>query len=210
MNAAIYLRVSSSNGRQDEANQEPDCVRLCAARGWEPMVFRERESAAKKRSVWDGLLESARIGETKTIVVWSLDRIGRSRLQVAHDLAQLGRWGVQVVSVRDAWLDVPSGPIRDLLIQVMAWFAEGERANLIKRTIAGLERARAKGVRLGRPPADPFKLYACMRRIEKGASVATAARLGGIPERTLRKYLAKIPPTGDGGLPLGTAIADRL
>jgi putative DNA-invertase from lambdoid prophage Rac len=155
------------------------------------MVVCERESAAKARPVWSRLLEAARIGEVKAIVVWSLDRIGRNRTQVAHDLAQLCRWGVLVVSVKDSWLDVPPGPLRDLLVQIMAWVAEGERARLIERTHAGLDRARAQGKRLGRPPADPFKLYAAAQRVEKGMSVASAARLAGVPRSTLRTHLAK-------------------
>lgn len=159
MKAAVYLRVSSRDGRQDEANQEPDCARLCEARGWEPLIFRERESAAKARPIWRAVMESARLGEVRAVVVWSLDRIGRSRVQVAHDLAELLRWRVDVVSVKDPWLD-QAGPMRELLVQVMAWVAEGERARLIERTHAGLARARANGKRLGRPPSIPLAVLA--------------------------------------------------
>ena len=149
MKAAIYLRVSSRDGRQDEANQEPECMQLCRARGWEPVVYRERESGVKARPVWRVVVDAARRGEVRAVVVWSLDRIGRTRVQVAHDLAELMRWRVDVASVHDAWLD-QAGPMRELLIQVMAWVAEGERARLIERTHAGLARARAKGIKLGR------------------------------------------------------------
>ena len=149
MKAAVYLRVSSRG--QDEANQEPDCVRVCEARGWTPVVYRERESGVKARPVWSEVLESARLGHVRAVVVWSLDRVGRTRVQVAHDLAELLRWKVDVVSVRDPWLD-QAGPMRELLVQFFGWVAEGERQRLIERTHAGLARARAKGKRLGRPP----------------------------------------------------------
>src|SRR5688572_3602070 len=146
MKAAVYLRVSSKDGRQDEANQEPDCARLCAARGWEPVFYRERESGVKARPEWRRVIESARRGHVGAVVFWALDRIGRTRVQVAHDLGELGRWNVHVASVQDAWVDQPPGPLRDLLVQIMGWIAEGERARLIERTKAGLERARALGV----------------------------------------------------------------
>jgi putative DNA-invertase from lambdoid prophage Rac len=154
MKAAVYLRVSSRDGRQDEENQEPDCRRLCEARGWEPVIYRERESGVKERPVWRSVLEAARTGQVRAVVVWALDRIGRTRVQVAHDLAELLRWRVDVVSVRDPWLD-QAGPMRELLVQVMAWVAEGERQRLIERTHAGLARARAKGIKLGRKPSIP-------------------------------------------------------
>ena len=142
--AAVYLRVSSRDGRQDEANQEPECLELCRARGWEPVVFRERESAVKARPVWREVLELARLGRVRAVVVWALDGIGRTRVQVAHDLAELLRWRVDVVSVRDGWLD-QAGPMRELLVQIFGWVAEGERQRLIERTHAGLARARARG-----------------------------------------------------------------
>lgn len=151
MKAAVYLRVSSKAGRQDEANQEPDCARLCTARGWEPVWHRERESAVKDRPEWRAVVESARRGQVQAVVVWALDRIGRSRVQVAHDLAELGRFRVAIASVQDGWLDQPVGPLRDLLIQVMGWVAEGERQRLIERTRAGLARAAARGRKGGRP-----------------------------------------------------------
>lgn len=149
--AAVYLRVSSKDGRQDEVNQEPACLALCLARGWVPRVVTERESGAKRRPVWELLKEDCRKGMTRAVVFWALDRIGRNRVQVAHDVAELARWGVQVVSVQDPWLDQPAGPLRDLLLQIMAWVAEGERARLIDRTRAGLARARTLGKTLGRP-----------------------------------------------------------
>lgn len=139
--AAVYLRVSSD--RQDEANQEPECLALCAARGWEPRTFRETMSGAKSRPVWDAALDTIRRGQCRALVVWAVDRAGRSKVQLAHDLGQVWRWGAEVASVRDSWLEQPAGPLRTLLVDVMGWMAEGERARLIERTRAGLDRARA-------------------------------------------------------------------
>ena len=152
MNAGVYLRVSTR--KQDEENQEPDCARLCEARGWSPVWYREQASGAKRRPEWDRLLEACRVGQLRAVVFWAVDRTGRNKVQIAHDLSELLRWGAVVASVKDAWLDTAPGPMRDHLIDVMAWVAEGERIRLIERINAGLTRARAKGVKLGRPPAE--------------------------------------------------------
>lgn len=192
MKAGVYLRVSSKDGRQDEANQEPDCARLCGARGWEPILYRERESGAKARPEWRRLLEAARTGLVQAVVFWSLDRTGRDSVQICHDLRELARWGVHIASVKDAWVDQPPGPFRDLMLQIVAWFAEGERRRLIERTRAGIERARALGVRFGRPPIDPAKLALAISMVEAdGRPVAEAARLAGVGRRTLRDALAE-------------------
>lgn len=190
MKAAIYLRVSTDE--QQHANQMPDCERLCAARGWEPLLVVETESGAKERPSWARVLEMARRGEIGAVVIWALDRAGRTRVQVAHDLGELFRWRVQVVSVRDPWLDATPGPLRDLLVQVMGWVAEGERDQLIARTKAGQARARAQGKTLGRPrTVTAAQLERAAREVQNGRPVATAARLAGLGRRTLRDYLAK-------------------
>lgn len=151
MNAGGYLRVST--GRQDEANQEPEVRRLIEARGWHPLIFRERESGAKDRPIWDQVMAAARSGEVRAVVIWSLDRVGRTMWQVLRDVTELTRLGCAVVSVREPWLDT-GGPVRDLLLAIFSWVAQHERERLRERTRAGLERARAAGKRFGRPPAN--------------------------------------------------------
>lgn len=189
MIAAVYLRVST--GRQDEGNQEPDCARLCAGRGWEPVFFRETASGAKQRPQWRRVVEAARTGHVGAVVFWSLDRTGRSRTEVCRDIESLGHFRVHVASVKDAWLDQPPGPFRDLMLQIVAWFAEGERRRLIERTKAGLDRARALGKRLGRPPCDPDKILRGLTFVRSGMAVSAAARAAGVSRMTLRRALAK-------------------
>jgi DNA invertase Pin-like site-specific DNA recombinase len=67
-----------------------------------------------------------------------------------QDVLELDRVGVQVVSVRESWLDT-GGPVRNLLIAVFSWVAEQERSRLVERTKAGMEHARRRGARIGRP-----------------------------------------------------------
>jgi putative DNA-invertase from lambdoid prophage Rac len=189
MKAAIYLRVSTDE--QQHANQQPDCERVCTARGWDPLLVVETESGAKERPGWAHVLELARTGQIGAVVIWALDRAGRTRVQVAHDLGELFRWRVQVVSVRDPWLDATPGPLRDLLVQVLAWVAEGEREQLVARTRAGLARARAAGKTLGRPKADEKQLRMAALAVQTGATLQGAARVFGVGRTTLRDYMAE-------------------
>lgn len=186
MKAGNYLRVSTD--KQDESNQEPDCRRLCEARGWEPVWYREVLSGAKKRPVWDRLKEDVRTGAIRVVVFWALDRTGRTRVQIAYDLGELFRFGAEVASVKDAWLDMPAGPTRDLLVQIMAWVAEGERSRLIERTKAGLARAVAAGRKLGRRAIPDGDIEAIRILWEKGWGAYRIAREICLKESTVRTY----------------------
>ena len=216
MRAAVYLRVSKEGcrcghgrdkhgddgrcrrclcatyqGKQDEANQEPDCLRVCAARSWEPVIYREQASAVKRRPQWQAVLDAAHRGEVGAVVVWALDRAGRNRVQLSHDLGELVRKGATVVSVREPWLDQPAGPVRDLLIQLFAWFAESERLRLIDRTKAGQATAAARGVQIGRPRVPPDRVERMFQAWEVGDSAFRAAKRLGIPEGTVRTYFRR-------------------
>ena len=171
-NAAVYLRVSTD--KQDEMNQEPSCRRICEARGWTPVLYREVETGTgkRKRAQWDRVLEAARTGQVAAVVVYSIHRIGRKRVQIARDLATLSRYGVAICSVNEKFLDVDSSPemapMRDMLIQWWGWFAEREHAEIVTRTNLAMHKImaniRAHGAHissrtglpitaLGRPPA---------------------------------------------------------
>lgn len=189
--AALYARVSTD--RQTTANQVDDLHRLAAARGWAPVLYEEQASAAKRRPVLDRLMDSARRGEVRVVVVWALDRLDRSMFACIARVVELDRLGVLVVSVREPWLDT-SGPTRSLLVAVFGWVAEQERARLIERTRAGLDRARRQGKRIGRPPTSPVLLSAAADLVRAGSPVRAAARAKGVTEATLRRHLARAAP----------------
>jgi putative DNA-invertase from lambdoid prophage Rac len=193
--AALYLRVSTED--QTEENQAPELRQLAERRGWTAVEYRETGSAAKARPVLDRLMLDARAGKVGAVVVWALDRLDRSHLGCMMRVAELDRLGVAVVSVREGWLDT-SGPARSLLVSVFAWAAEQERARLIERTRAGLDRARREGKALGRPRASPVALAAAAHEWREGQvldlrgprpSIRAVARRHGVGDGTLRRYL---------------------
>jgi putative DNA-invertase from lambdoid prophage Rac len=148
--AAAYLRVSSRG--QDPENQQTELERLALVRGYDVRaVYVERGSATRgSRPIFDGMLADAHRGQFRVLLVWALDRFGRSLARNVNAVLELERLGVTVISVREPWLDT-GGPVRSLLIAIFSWVAEQETRRLGERTRAGLERARARGQRLGRP-----------------------------------------------------------
>jgi DNA invertase Pin-like site-specific DNA recombinase len=198
--AAIYLRVSKSDGSQTTDNQRPEVEQLARARGLDVVeVYEEQASAAKRRPEHERMMRDARRGAFKVLVIWALDRFGRSMVGNMADVTELDRLGVTVVSVRETWLDT-GGPVRSLLIAIFSWCAEQERLRLIERTKAGLATARRKGKRLGRPRAERrhadqkgprLDFDEATRLIAEGGSVRGVAKKLGASEATLRRALGR-------------------
>lgn len=189
--AGLYVRVSTD--RQVLDNQVAELRQLAAARGYEAVTFEEVESAAKARPVFDRMLADARAGRIRAICVWALDRLHRSMLGAIQDVLECDRIGVPVISVREPWLDT-SGPVRPLLVAIFGWVAEQERARLIERTRAGIERARRSGTKsgrpIGRPPTSPILLHAAADLVAAGVPIAEAARRKDVARSTLRRFLS--------------------
>ena len=171
-NAAIYLRVSTDEQTVD--NQRPDLERVAAATGLAIVAtYEERASAAKRRPSFDRMMTDARRGAFDVLLVWSLDRFGRSMAGNVNDALALDAVGVKIVSVREPWLDT-GGPVRDLLLAIFSWVAEQELRRLVERTRAGIERARALGTRSGKPIGRPRRLPAW--DVERVRSMHAAGR----------------------------------
>ena len=188
--AAIYLRVSKSDGSQNIDNQRPEVEQLARARGIDVVhVYEESASAAKHRPEYEAMLKDARRGKWNVVVVWALDRFGRSMVGNLQDVLELDRVGVTVVSVRESWLDT-GAPVRTLLIAIFSWVAEQERARLIERTKAGLARARKRGAKIGRP-RRAFDVNRARELRAAGMSLRKVAVELGVPQATLVRALAR-------------------
>ena len=186
--AALYLRVSTSG--QDLSNQRAALLRLAEARGYAVTLYEEVESAGKRRPVLERMLADVRAGRIRAVLVWALDRLERSLQRMINLVLELDRLNVPVISLQEDWLQT-AGPVRSLLVSVFGWVAEQEKIRLGDRTRAGLERARAQGKRLGRPPASPVLLGAAADLVRAGIPVAKAARLKGVKRTTLQTYLKR-------------------
>src|SRR6267143_5095439 len=132
------------------------------------------------------MLDATR-GHFDVLAVWSLDRLGRSMQANLQTVLELDRLGVQVISVKESFLDT-SGPVRPLLIAIFGWLAQQERERLIERTRAGLERARRQGKRIGRPRVS-VDLAKALALQSEGKSIREIALKLGVGAATLHRAL---------------------
>lgn len=186
--AAIYLRVSTEDQTLD--NQRADVQQIIRARRLKTVAsYEEKASAARARPKFNEMLEAAHRGEFEVLVVWALDRFGRSMVGNLQAVLDLDRAGVEVISVRESWLDT-GGPVRPLLIAIFGWIAEQERLRMGERTKAGLERARRQGVVIGRPRKS-IDLRRAKALVKEGLSIREAAKRLRVSATTLHRALTR-------------------
>jgi DNA invertase Pin-like site-specific DNA recombinase len=187
--AALYYRVSSDEQSTD--CQRPEVEQVCRARGFQVVgVYEEQASAAKHRPEYDRMMKDAKRGKFSVLVIWAVDRFGRSMTGNLGDVLELDRVGCEVVSVRESWLDT-GGPVRNLLLAIISWIAEQERARLIERTKAGIQAARRRGARIGRPRARLDRDELVELRA-KGWSVRRIAEHMRVGTSTVQRHLARV------------------
>src|SRR5216684_6646464 len=149
---AIYARVSTANNGQDPGLQTNELREYAERRGWQIVreyVDRGVSGAKDSRPALNKLLADVHQRKCDVVLVWKLDRLGRSLRHLVNTLAELESRGVAFVSLSDNLdLSTPSGR---LMFNVIGAMAEFERALIQERVKAGLRNAKAKGKRLGRP-----------------------------------------------------------
>lgn len=184
-----YVRVSTADQNED---LQRDAL---TAAGCDRLYVDHASGKTESRPGLDALLEQLRPGDT--VVVWRLDRLGRS-LRHLIDLANLldGR-GVALVSLRES-LDT-STPGGRLIFHVFGALAEFERDLIRERTQAGLAAARARGRVGGRPTVwTDEKLQAARAMHASGEhDISSIARVLGISRATLYRGLATTPESHD-------------
>src|ERR1035437_7338223 len=185
MRVALYARVSTLNGQHPEM-QLAELREYSTRRGWEvagEYVDEGVSGAKESRPALNRLMADALRRRFAVLLVWKIDRFGRSLRHLVNALADLDAAGVAFVSLRDNLdLSTPSG---GLMFQVVGAMAEFERALTQERVKAGLRLAKSKGKRLGRPrTAVDAKQVAALRA--SGASwKVISERLGiGVGPRT--------------------------
>lgn len=188
--AAVYLRVSSKS--QQLASQEPDLNRWAAACDGPVAFYTDNQSGTTMdRPGWERLWEQARRGLVTRIVVWRLDRLGRTASGLTRLFEDLRGIGVGLVSLREGIdLDTPAGR---LMAHVLASVAQYETEVRGERQAAGIAQARARGVRFGpkpgtggRPPkVTTEKRQLILRLYQEGAYVASIARMTALSRTTV-------------------------
>ncbi len=187
MKTAIYARVSTHDQQTLEMQLER-CRDYCLCRGWEiTLEVKEVGSGAKKRPKREDLLKLCRQRKVDAVVVWKLDRWGRSVSDVVGSLQELQELGVFFVSITEA-LDF-STAVGRAMSGLLAVFAEFERELISERVKAGLCQARLKGKRLGRPSIIEGKEKEVKDLWDKHRNKSLIAKKIGISRRSITRIL---------------------
>jgi putative DNA-invertase from lambdoid prophage Rac len=185
--AGLYARAST-NDQQTLPMQNRAMREYAGRRGWTiAMQVREVGSGAVKRQAREKLLEAARRRDIDVVLVWRLDRWGRSVTDLLETLQELEHLGVGFVSLTEA-LDLTT-PAGRAMAGLLAIFAEFEREILRERTRAGLAQARQNGKRLGRPETAARHAAEIRKLHRAGISKSEIARRLQIGRTSVRRIL---------------------
>jgi DNA invertase Pin-like site-specific DNA recombinase len=202
MRVAIYARVSTDDHRQDPDNQLAQLRAWCAAADHvivaEFVDYVSGGKGADKRPQFAAMLDDA---HRRQFEMWALDRLSREGIvpTILH-LQRLAAAGVVFHSYTEPLLSTDNEVVRDIVLAVMASLAKMERQKISERTKAGLERARAKGKRLGRAPFSRANCEKLRIALNTGMSWHAASVAVHIPYSTVRKHarLMSYEPPGRG------------
>jgi DNA invertase Pin-like site-specific DNA recombinase len=189
---AIYLRVSSKS--QDLASQEQELRRWAAAHARAVIWYRDSFTGkTMDRPGFSRLERELAAGNVSTLVVWRLDRLGRTAKGLTALFDDLFQRKVNLISLRDG-LDL-STPAGRLMANVLASVAAYETEIRSERQMAGISAAKAKGVRFGRPVGTKksripdAKRTAIIEHKAAGWKVADIARAVGLARKTVYMVL---------------------
>jgi DNA invertase Pin-like site-specific DNA recombinase len=153
MKAAIYARVSTKDKGQEVENQLRQLREFAASQCWTICrEFVDRETGSTdNRDEFQSMFRDASQHEFDVLLFWALDRLSREGvLETLQHLNRLTTYGVGYRSFTEQYFD-SCGIFKDAVIAIIATVAKQERVRISQRVKAGLETARAKGKRLGRP-----------------------------------------------------------
>lgn len=179
-----YARVST---KKQTVDAQLDALR---AHGCE-RIFEETMSGARTdRPELKAMLDYVRAGDT--VVVWRLDRLGRSLSHVVQTADALHQRGVKIVGLNDGVnYDTPTG---QMIAAILAALAQYERTLIAERAEAAREAARSRGKQVGRPRVigrDQLESIRAMR--DAGQSMATICKTTGLVRSTIYNALAEVP-----------------
>ena len=189
-----YIRVSSR-----DQNEDRQLMALKDVGVPEKSIFLDKQSGKDfNRPQYKKLLRKLKRGDL--LYIKSIDRLGRNYEEILQQWRVLTKeLGIDIVVLDMPLLDTRRGKdlmgtfLSDIVLQVLSFVAENERASIRQRQAEGIAAAKAKGVRFGRPPKPlPKKFHSCYQRWKQGEITGTAAaKECGMPLATFR-YRAEI------------------
>jgi DNA invertase Pin-like site-specific DNA recombinase len=193
MRVAIYARVSTDDKGQDPENQLRE-LRASATNSGHSISreYIEHESGRKgtdKRKQFAALFDDAAQRKFDCVLFWALDRFSREGMaQTIIHLQRLSSYGVAFHSYTEPHLATDNELVRNILLALLSSLAKVEAQKISDRTKAGMARAAAKGVRIGRPKLGAELRQKIAQRAAKGETPYGIAKALGIDRHTAAKY----------------------
>ena len=186
--AALYVRVSTD--AQTVENQIRELRQVAGRRGWDVVqVYNDAGISGAKgrngRPGLDSMLNDARRRKFDIVMAWAIDRLGRSLIDLLDTIQHLEACGVDLYLDQQA-IDTTT-PMGRLVFQVTGAFAEFERTMIRQRIKAGLKRAVAQGVKLGRPKIDRTTERKVRKQLARGEGILKVAKSLGIGTGTVQR-----------------------
>lgn len=177
-----YTRVSTDGQTIDAQRHAIAQVYRVSEDGWFSDEATSGTTKAMKRTGFSKLFSYARKGDT--VVVAAIDRLGRNTIDVLETVEALKAKGVSVKSMREGFdLSEPTGK---LMLTLLAGVAELERENIRARQMAGINKAKADGRKLGAPKLHDDAAIAAWRK-ETGSSIEVTAKQFGVSTATVKR-----------------------
>lgn len=186
---ALYARVSTHD-QKTLSLQLRQMRKYTQERGWRvALEIEDVGSGAKERPRREEVLKAARRRQIDTVIVWKLDRWGRSLVDLVTTLKEFGELEIGFISLTEAMdLTTPTGRAMTGLLAV---FAEFEREMLRERVRAGIAHARSQGGLHGRPKSAALKTDRIYKLKAAGKNHSEIARKLGIGRTSVRRLLAQ-------------------
>jgi DNA invertase Pin-like site-specific DNA recombinase len=180
-----YARVSTRD--QDLAAQDAELMAAGCAK-----VFKEKVSGAKTDRP-ELAKAIGRLEQGDVLVVTRLDRLARSTRDLLNVIAAIAERGAGFKSLKDTWADTTT-PHGRLMLTVLGGLAEFERELIRARTGDGRARAKARGVKFGRPrKMTPHQRQEALQRLAAGETMADVARTYAVDSTTIGRLAASSP-----------------
>ena len=194
----IYLRVSTKE--QEEGNQLAPLVKWCEAREMKFRVYQEKVSgkSTKGREELEKMMKGVESGHLEGVLVWSLDRFGRSLPDLIALLNRILGMEARFVSYVNGFDIRKADPASMLTFQIFGAIAEFERAMISERTKLGLERARKEGKKLGRKNRMVDEVEV-IKAVESGVGWKAVMERFGVSRWLLAKIVKKWKGEDDEG-----------
>ena len=189
MNTAVYVRISTEGQRTD--SQEQELKKYCRLRGWKNIVtYADTICGAKSsRPELDRMMQDIRAGEIERLLVFKLDRLGRSLTHLALILDELNRLQVPLIASSQGIDTSNDNPAGRLQLGVLMAVAEFERGIIKERVNAGIAAAKVRGVKFGRPATLNGRVVEVSKLKAQGLGVRAIARHLKMPPSSVYKAL---------------------